>query len=173
VYGIALVAGTGLLIPQWGILGGAVSASCALTGVNVLRVWQVWQSHRMFPWTWSILKPLSAGAVMGFVLIVAKSYAGAAAVRARGGEESLGLLKVLRSAPARWASVESQTALACVLPIATEPATGPVPSTARRRAATECGVARGFYARYVIRRATIPDPQCAGRRRTGRLGDGD
>ena len=78
VYGITLVAGTALLIPQWGILGAAVSASCALTGVNVFRVWQVWQSHRMFPWTWSILKPLSAGAVMGLVLIVAKSYVGSA-----------------------------------------------------------------------------------------------
>ena len=76
VYGIALVVGTALLIPQWGILGAAVSASCALIGLNVLRVWQVWQSHRMFPWTWTMLKPLAAGAVMGFVLIVAKPYVG-------------------------------------------------------------------------------------------------
>ncbi len=69
-----------------------------------------------------------------------------------GGEESLGFLEVLRSTPAQWASVESQTALACVLPTAIEPATAheetaarPGPSTARRRAATECGLGRGLY----------------------------
>ena len=32
----------------------------------------------LIPWTWSILKPLSAGAVMGLVLIVAKPYVGSA-----------------------------------------------------------------------------------------------
>ena len=78
VYGIVLVVGTALLIPQWGILGAAVSASCALIGLNVLRVWQVWQSHRILPWTWTMLKPLAAGVVMDFVLIVAKPYVGLA-----------------------------------------------------------------------------------------------
>ena len=72
VYGIALVVGTVLLIPQWGILGAAVSASCALIGLNIIRVWQVWQSHRMLPWTWTVLKPLAAGLAMGAVLLVMK-----------------------------------------------------------------------------------------------------
>jgi O-antigen/teichoic acid export membrane protein len=48
VYGIALVIGTALLIPQLGILGAAISASSALIGVNTLRVWQVWHCHAMF-----------------------------------------------------------------------------------------------------------------------------
>ena len=72
VYGIALVVGTALLIPQWGILGAAVSASCALIGLNIIRVWQVWQSHHMLPWTWTILKPLAAGLAMGAILLVMK-----------------------------------------------------------------------------------------------------
>jgi len=72
VYGFALVLGTAMLIPRWGILGAAVSASSALIGVNVLRVWQVWQRHRMFPWAWTMLKPLSAGLAMGAVLWVLK-----------------------------------------------------------------------------------------------------
>ncbi len=78
VYGIALVTVTAVLIPQWGILGAAISASCVLTGVNVLRVWQVWRTHRMLPWAWTVFKPLAAGVVMGLVLIVAKPYVGLA-----------------------------------------------------------------------------------------------
>jgi len=77
-YGIALVVGTALMIPQWGILGAAVSASCALIGLSILRVWQVWQNHSMFPWTWTMLKPLAAGVVMALVLIIAKPYVGLA-----------------------------------------------------------------------------------------------
>jgi len=78
VYGIALVAGTVLLIPRLGILGAAISASCALIGVNILRVWQVWQCHAMLPWTWKTLKPLAAGLAMGLVLWVVKPYVGSA-----------------------------------------------------------------------------------------------
>jgi O-antigen/teichoic acid export membrane protein len=77
-YGIALVAGTALLIPWFGILGAAISASSALIGANTLRVWQIWQSHSMLPWTWKMLKPLSAGLAMGVVLWAVKPYAGSA-----------------------------------------------------------------------------------------------
>ena len=76
VYGIALLVGTALLIPRFGILGAAISASSALIGVNALRVWQVWQCHAMLPWTWKTLKPLAAGLAMGVVLWAVKPYMG-------------------------------------------------------------------------------------------------
>jgi hypothetical protein len=63
---------------------------------------------------------------------------------ARGREESLGLLEVLRSTSARWASVESQAAMAGLLSAALELATpdqeaapGSVPPAAHRRAAAQ------------------------------------
>lgn len=98
IYGIALVVATALLIPQLGILGAAISASCALIGVSVLRVWQVWQSHAMLPWTMKILKPLAAGAVMGFVISVMRPYVGSAWLIPLAGFGALAYLAVLYAA---------------------------------------------------------------------------
>jgi O-antigen/teichoic acid export membrane protein len=98
IYGIALVVGTALLIPRWGILGAAISASCALIGVNILRVWQVWQRHAMLPWTWKTLKPLAAGLAMGLVLWVVKPYVGSAWSIPLAGIGALAYLVVLYAA---------------------------------------------------------------------------
>ena len=71
---------------------------------------------------------------------------------ARGREESLGLLEVLRSTPARWASVESQAVVAGLLPASLELATtdeeaapGSVPPAARRGAAAQCRLGGGLH----------------------------
>ena len=72
IYGMALVLGTAMLIPLWGIVGAALAASSALISINIIRVWEVWHGHRMFPWTWTTLKPLAAGLAMGAVLWVMK-----------------------------------------------------------------------------------------------------
>lgn len=71
---------------------------------------------------------------------------------ARGDQESLGLLEVLRSTAARWASLESETVVAGVLPAPAEPAaadqeTAPSSpaSAARGGASAQCGVGGGFH----------------------------
>jgi O-antigen/teichoic acid export membrane protein len=74
VYGIGLGLGAALMIPRWGIVGAAVAASAALVGVNLMRVWQVWQRHAVLPWTWQTVKPLAAGLAMGLLLWLAKPY---------------------------------------------------------------------------------------------------
>ncbi len=73
-YGIGLGLGATLLIPPWGMAGAAVAASATLVGVNVLRAWQVWHCHAMFPWTWQTLKPLAGGFTMSLLLWLAKPY---------------------------------------------------------------------------------------------------
>lgn len=74
VYGLGLGFAAALLIPRWGIVGAAVAASAALVGVNLMRVWQVWQRHAVLPWTGQIMKPLAAGFAMGLLLWLAKPY---------------------------------------------------------------------------------------------------
>lgn len=78
IYGLGLGLGAALLIPQWGIVGAAVAASTALVGLNLIRVWQVWQRHAVFPWTWQTMKPLAAGLTMGLLLWLATPYVGLA-----------------------------------------------------------------------------------------------
>lgn len=88
---------------------------------------------------------------------------------ARGGQESLGLLEVLRSTPIEWPSVESHAAVAGVRPTPAEPppsdqeaAPGSVPSATRGDAAAQRGVGCGFYERHAVWRTTIPDSQYSG-----------
>lgn len=71
---------------------------------------------------------------------------------ARGGQESLGLLEVLRSTAARWASLESETVVAGVLPTPAEPAAAdqeaaasPAPPPPYGHPAAECRVGRGLH----------------------------
>ena len=73
-YGTVLMAATCLLIPVWGLLGAALSASLCSIGLNVLRVWQVWRLHRMVPWTVGMVKPVAAGAAMMAALWLLKPW---------------------------------------------------------------------------------------------------
>jgi O-antigen/teichoic acid export membrane protein len=61
VVGTLLIAGNLILIPRFGILGGAIAvASCQILA-SVIRVAQVWRLRRILPWSWGMLKPIGAG----------------------------------------------------------------------------------------------------------------
>lgn len=60
-----------LLIPRWGITGAAVAALIHEIISNSLPLVQVWILYRILPYSWAILKPLTAGiAAAGVVLLI-------------------------------------------------------------------------------------------------------
>ncbi len=78
-YGMGLIGATAAAIPVWGPGGAALAAAGSFALLNAVRVAQVWRLHRMLPWTWRLLKPLSAGAAMGLAIWLVKPYVAAAA----------------------------------------------------------------------------------------------
>ena len=128
----------------------------------MVRGLQVQQTCRAVGLGWDVLSP-SRG--LGQEECVGKYRSD----NPRGRQESLGLLEVLRSTVARWASVESQMALAPVLLAVAEPAAthqgtapDPAPSATRGGASAERGVDRGFYERHPLRGPTVSDLEYSG-----------
>ncbi len=78
-YGTLLIGATAAMIPVWGPGGAALAASGSFALLNAVRVVQVWRLHRMLPWTWTLLKPLSAGVAMGLAIWLVKPFFAAAA----------------------------------------------------------------------------------------------
>ena len=67
--GLLMIGATVLLIPAWGIWGGALAAAASLVLMNVTRVLEVWWLHGIHPFTWSLCKPIFAGlAAAGLML---------------------------------------------------------------------------------------------------------
>ncbi|HSK97937.1 MAG TPA: flippase [Euzebyales bacterium] len=60
---VALLTGSMLLIPRWGMLGAAVAFLIAVVLVEVARLVEVWVFERLQPYRWSTVKPLLAGLV--------------------------------------------------------------------------------------------------------------
>lgn len=83
-----LIAGNGLLIPRWGVLGAAVASFIAIVTVNILRVLEVWILEGLLPYRRHLWKPaaaatLSFGAGLGMrAAVVVDASPGAAAVQA-------------------------------------------------------------------------------------------
>lgn len=65
IIGLFLVAANWIIIPQFGIIGAAVSASIGLTVTNLVRAYQVWGLVKIQPFTTSLAKPLLAGVLAG------------------------------------------------------------------------------------------------------------
>lgn len=60
-----------LLIPRWGIVGAAMAALIHEIIANLLPLVEVWFLYRILPYSWAILKPLTAGiAAAGVTLLV-------------------------------------------------------------------------------------------------------
>lgn len=73
IIGLFLVAANWILIPRFGIIGAAVSASIGLTVTNFVRAFQVWRLVKIQPYTASLAKPLFAGGLAGSIAWAMKS----------------------------------------------------------------------------------------------------
>ena len=70
--GILLIGANWVLIPRFGMLGAAVAATASLTVTSVIRVWQVWALHHIHPYSWSLAKPVAAGALAAGIAFAAR-----------------------------------------------------------------------------------------------------
>jgi O-antigen/teichoic acid export membrane protein len=60
VMGVVLLVATATVIPFWGITGAAIAASTTFILTNVIRVIQVWRLYQVQPYTWDLMKPITA-----------------------------------------------------------------------------------------------------------------
>lgn len=74
IIGLLLISANWILIPRFGIIGAAVSASISLTATNFIRAFQVWRLIKVQPYTVSLAKPLLAGVLAGSVAWAMKSF---------------------------------------------------------------------------------------------------
>ncbi|MDS0259771.1 flippase [Haloarcula sp. S1CR25-12] len=58
-----------ILITNIGVIGAAVATASVLAAINVLRAWQVWYFEGLSPYDWSYIKPITAGAVSGLIML--------------------------------------------------------------------------------------------------------
>lgn len=58
-----------LLIPRWGIVGAALAFTISDITINTLRTVQVYILHKIFPYDWSFLKPLTAAAIASIMVL--------------------------------------------------------------------------------------------------------
>lgn len=52
-----------VLIPQFGMIGAAVAVAASLTLINIMRLVEVYWLHRLWPYGWTLAKPVLAVAV--------------------------------------------------------------------------------------------------------------
>lgn len=89
--GVLNVVGNWLLIPRYGILGAAVSTSCALAIMNVVAVLELWVIHGLQPFNRNSVRPFAfavlGGAIGAGFLLTSPGWFGqlAGAVAAVGG----------------------------------------------------------------------------------------
>ncbi|MEW6247777.1 MAG: flippase [Nitrospirota bacterium] len=70
--GIGLMVAAALLVPRWGLLGGAVAAGGTLILTVVVRTIQVWGRYHIHPFSWGLVKQAVAGAAMAVALAATK-----------------------------------------------------------------------------------------------------
>jgi O-antigen/teichoic acid export membrane protein len=62
-----------ILIPVWGVLGAAVATSLSVTTINLVRLFQVYRLHKLWPYSSEFIKPLIA-IVAALVAILGINY---------------------------------------------------------------------------------------------------
>jgi O-antigen/teichoic acid export membrane protein len=72
VFGIVLIAANAVAIPIGGILGAAIVVSTSYFVLGIIRMAQVWRLHGIHPFSWSLAKPLIAGALTATALLGTK-----------------------------------------------------------------------------------------------------
>jgi O-antigen/teichoic acid export membrane protein len=75
VLAVLLVGSNWVCIPRWGILGAAVAVAISMAAITVISAFEVWSLYRIQPYTWSLAKPIMAGALTGAVAWNAKALA--------------------------------------------------------------------------------------------------
>ena len=70
VMGVVLLAATATVIPFWGITGAAIAASTTFILTNVIRVIQVWRLYQVQPYTWDLMKPITAAIVAAGIIFM-------------------------------------------------------------------------------------------------------
>lgn len=63
-----------LLIPRFGIVGAAASTLIVFSLLNIIRISQVYYLYRLFPYNWTFLKPILAGAVTFLVVFALNQW---------------------------------------------------------------------------------------------------
>lgn len=74
-----------VFILQFGFIGAAVATASVLTGINVLRVVQVWYLEGMVPYDATFIKPIGAGLASGLVMYLLSLVLGGYALLIAGG----------------------------------------------------------------------------------------
>ena len=70
VMGVVLLVATATVIPFWGITGAAIAASTTFILTNVIRVIQVWRLYQVQPYTWDLMKPITAAIVSAGIILM-------------------------------------------------------------------------------------------------------
>jgi O-antigen/teichoic acid export membrane protein len=65
VLAVLLVGTNWVCIPRWGIMGAAIAVAISMAAVTVISACEVWSLYRVQPYTWSLAKPILAGAGTG------------------------------------------------------------------------------------------------------------
>lgn len=60
---VTLVVSSAMLIPRWGVVGGALAAFISIVSVNILTVFEVWYLERIWPYDKTFWKPLTAALI--------------------------------------------------------------------------------------------------------------
>jgi O-antigen/teichoic acid export membrane protein len=72
VYGIVLIAANAIAIPIGGVLAAAVVVAASYFVLGIIRMAQVWRLHGIHPFSWSLAKPVIAGALTATALLGTK-----------------------------------------------------------------------------------------------------
>lgn len=72
VFGIVSIIANAIAIPIGGILGAAVVVSTSYFVLGLIRTAQVWRLHGIHPFSWSLAKPMIAGALTATALLGTK-----------------------------------------------------------------------------------------------------
>ncbi len=76
IVGVLLIGSNLVLIPQYGMLGAAIASSSCQIVVSIIRMVQVWQLQRILPFSWGMMKPVSAAVVAAVIGLVARRELG-------------------------------------------------------------------------------------------------
>ncbi|MHC3381015.1 flippase [Haloarcula sp. H-GB5] len=62
-----------VLITRYGFLGAAIATATVLSGINIIRVIQVWYFEGIYPYNQRYLKPIAAGTLSALVMYLCKT----------------------------------------------------------------------------------------------------
>ncbi|WP_266080338.1 oligosaccharide flippase family protein [Haladaptatus caseinilyticus] len=73
VLGVCNVIMNYLFIKEFGLIGAALASATVIVAINVLRIYEVWYTEGLFPYSRRYIKPVFAGAVSAVVMFGTKT----------------------------------------------------------------------------------------------------